>query len=199
MGGASLQRSRGMTVPAVGPGRVLLGGFTLIELLVTLTVAGILLGIAMPSFSSFVQNSRLTTEADTLVYALNTARSEAVKSDTTIDVCASNDGATCSGTWPNGWIVICPANCPAGLGGSPAVLLVSPPVNTGNQVDELISGATTVSFSSTGQNTTGNLQFVFCDARGVSYGRDVEVDSVGEINSSSTPGQTVSGVALGGC
>lgn len=202
MGGASFQRSRGASVPAARPGRALPSrGFTLIELLVTLSVAAVLLGIAMPSFSSFVKNSRLATEADTMVAALNLARSEAVKSDVTVDVCASSDGATCaaSGSWAQGWIVMCPANCPAGLGGSPAVLLVYPAVFNGNRADELNSGTTTVSFSSTGQSTLGNLEFAFCDARGTSYGREVEVNSIGEISSSSTPGKTVSGAALGGC
>lgn len=178
------------------------GGFTLIELLVTLTVAAILLGLAMPAFSSFVQNSRLSTEADTLVYALNLARSKAVKFDTTVQVCASSDGATCagsSGTWTGGWIVLCPSNCPAGLGPSPALLLVDPALNANNTAREEQTGAKTVSFLSAGQISGGNLQFVFCDNRGPSYGRDIEINSIGEITSSSTAGQTVSRVALGAC
>jgi type IV fimbrial biogenesis protein FimT len=208
MSGRSLSRSRGAAVHEVCGGRWRKArpervfrwrGFTLIELLVTLTVAGILLGLAMPSFSSYVENSRLSTETGTLAYALNLARSEAVKTDTTIEVCASSDGATCTGTWDSGWIVLCPANCPAGLGASPALLLVSPAVSTGNTVNEQISGATSVSFTSTGQNTSGDLRFVFCDRRGAGSGRDIEVNSIGEINPSSTPGQTVSGTALGGC
>ena len=35
----------------------------------TVTVVGILLAIAAPSFRSFMQNSRLSTQANTLVYA----------------------------------------------------------------------------------------------------------------------------------
>lgn len=177
-------------------------GFTLMELLVTLTVAGILLAIALPSFSSFVRDSRLTTETDTLLYDMNLARSEAVKLDTTVEVCASTDHATCSGVggnWATGWIVLCPAACPPGLGASPALLLVSPAIATGNTVTERLLGATSVNFSSTGQTGAGDLQFVFCDSRGAADGRDVEVNSIGEITASSNPGKTVSGVALAGC
>jgi type IV fimbrial biogenesis protein FimT len=173
-------------------------GFTFIELLVTLTVAAILLAIAMPSFSGFVRDSRLTTETDTLLYDTNLARSEAVKLDVPVELCASSDHATCSGTWADGWIVLCPANCPAGFGGSPAVLLVAPGMTSGNNVNEKISGATTVSFNSTGQ-TGAPFQFVFCDSRGAAYGRDVEINAIGEVQASSAPGQTVAGTALGGC
>jgi type IV fimbrial biogenesis protein FimT len=174
-------------------------GFTLIELLVTMSVAGVLVGIALPAFSGYVQNARLTTETDSLLYALNLARSEAVKTDATVQVCASMDGATCSGTWEDGWIVECPAACPPGLGPTPALLLVAPAVRTGNTINEEVSGATAVSYSSTGQTGGGSLEFVLCDRRGPSAGRELEVNSIGEVTSSSTPGQTVSGVALGGC
>jgi type IV fimbrial biogenesis protein FimT len=200
MGDGSFPQSHGANVRATCPQRGLKPrGFTLIELLVTLTVASILLAVAMPSFSSYVQSTRLTTEADSLVYALTMARSDAVKFDTPVEVCASSDGATCSGTWTNGWIVLCPANCPASLGAAPVLLMSAPSLHTGNTADELVSAATTMSFQSTGQPAAGNLQFVFCDSRGAAFGRDVEVNSIGEIASSSTPGETVSNVALGGC
>lgn len=54
-------------------------GFTLIELLVTLAVAAIILTIAVPSFQGLIERNQLTTEANTLAAALQTARSEAVK------------------------------------------------------------------------------------------------------------------------
>jgi len=54
-------------------------GFTLIELLVTLTVAAILLAVAVPSFHNMMLNSRLSTSANAVANALSLARSEAVK------------------------------------------------------------------------------------------------------------------------
>ena len=195
MSDASLMESHGAAVHGKRSGR----GFTLIELLVTLSVAAILLGLAVPAFSSYVKNSRLTTEADTLLYALTLARSEAVKLDTSVEVCASNDRATCSGTWADGWIVLCPANCPAALGPSPALLQAEPPINASNSVTEEIAGATAVGFLSAGQTTGANFQFVFCDSRGPGSGRDVEINSVGEIAAASNPGETVAGAPLGAC
>jgi type IV fimbrial biogenesis protein FimT len=174
-------------------------GFTLIELLVTLSVAAVLMGIAMPAFSSFVHNTRLSSEANTLVFDLNLARSQAVKLDTTVEVCASSNGAACGGTWSQGWIVLCPANCPAGLGVPPVVLAVAPALTDGNTVDEVLAGAAEISFLSTGQTDATKLQFVFCDNRGAAEGRDVEVNSIGGVASASTAGQTVAGDALGAC
>ena len=74
-------------------------GFTLIELLITITIAAIVLGIAIPSFSSIIASNRLTTSANELVTALNLARSEAVKRGQDVVV-----GKTVI-NWEDGWQV----------------------------------------------------------------------------------------------
>ncbi|RAO75447.1 GspH/FimT family pseudopilin [Dyella jiangningensis] len=79
-------------------------GFTIIELMVALTVAGILLVIAIPSFRQLTLSSRLTTATNDVVAAINVARMEAVKrnagSQFCSDVSANNQtdtlGAACS-------------------------------------------------------------------------------------------------------
>lgn len=82
-------------------------GFTLLELVVTMTIAGILFGIAIPSFNEAIKNNRLTTLANDFVTSLNLARSEAVKRGQRVSICASTDGVTCAdpGDWTQGWIV----------------------------------------------------------------------------------------------
>ena len=57
------------------------GGFTLIEILVTILVLSILLGLAVPAFRSFMQNDQQWVQTNNLLLALNTARSDAIKSD----------------------------------------------------------------------------------------------------------------------
>jgi len=77
-------------------------GFTLIELMVTISIAAIILGMAVPSFISTITSNRLTTNANELVTALNLARSEAVKRG--LQVTVRRKGTT-STQWESGWDV----------------------------------------------------------------------------------------------
>lgn len=83
-----------------------LQGFTLIELMVTLTIAAILLAIAVPSFRDATLGSKLSSYANNFVSSANLARGEAIKRNAEIKLCVSTDGANCaSGGWEQGWIV----------------------------------------------------------------------------------------------
>lgn len=72
-------------------------GFTLIELMVTIAVAAILMAIAVPSFTSLINSNRLTSAANEMVAAVQTARLEAVRTRRPVTICTSADGLTCDG------------------------------------------------------------------------------------------------------
>ena len=75
-------------------------GFTLIELMATLTVAAVLMMVAVPSVMSFKRNSELTSATNTLLASINTARGEAMKRGSNAIMAPTN------GTdWTGGWIV----------------------------------------------------------------------------------------------
>lgn len=82
-------------------------GFTLIELMVTVTIAAILLVVAVPSFSEMSNKRALVAQLTNIGGALRFARNEAVTRSVNIVACASSDGLTCtaSNNWEGGWIV----------------------------------------------------------------------------------------------
>lgn len=73
-------------------------GFTLVELMITMTIALVLLMIAVPSFKSITLSNKLTTTANDLVNAINVARMEAVKRNSNTQLCSNSSSANSSDT-----------------------------------------------------------------------------------------------------
>jgi len=80
-------------------------GFTLAELLIALAIVAILAKTALPSFITYLQTSRLVSASQQLYYTLEYARSQAIKTNTTVYVSfvtgsnwcyGVNSGSTCS-------------------------------------------------------------------------------------------------------
>jgi type IV fimbrial biogenesis protein FimT len=79
-------------------GRTRTAGFTLIELMIALVVTVILVIVAIPSFNRLILSNKLTTTANDMVAAINSARIEAVKRNATTQFCASTASANATGT-----------------------------------------------------------------------------------------------------
>jgi len=79
--------------------------FTLIELLITLLVLAILASLAVPSFRVQMLNAKAKALEEDLAGRINQARYEAIKKSQRVSICASSDGATCTGSWIDGYIV----------------------------------------------------------------------------------------------
>jgi type IV fimbrial biogenesis protein FimT len=74
-------------------------GFTLVELLVTISIAAILLTVAVPSFSTLILQQQVRVSAGDLQTTLFFARSEAIKRAADVRVVPAG------GDWKNGWSV----------------------------------------------------------------------------------------------
>jgi type IV fimbrial biogenesis protein FimT len=77
-------------------------GFTLIELMVVVTLAALLLGLGVPSFTGFIATQRVKTAASDFSMAAVLARSEAIKRNVDATVTAVSSGAA---GWKDGWTV----------------------------------------------------------------------------------------------
>lgn len=168
-------------------------GFTLIELMVTLSVLGILLAIAVPNYITFVQNARLTAQANDFVTALNYARSEAIKRGVRTTVCSRATNSSCAGstTWDTGWLVfvdcdfdgvVDTGNCPDwdanGAADDEPVLLVRPPLENGNTLRAAVRQR--VTYQNTGFSGFADI-LNLCDVRGAASGRAITLNMQGRV------------------
>jgi len=81
--------------------------YSLFELVMTLAVAGIVLGLGLPSFGRVVAEHRLRSEADALFHAIHRARKESITRRRVVTLCPSRDGEVCDadGDWSAGWMM----------------------------------------------------------------------------------------------
>lgn len=81
---------------------------TLIELLIVIAVIGILMALAVPSFSLLMAKRAVTAAASDISTDFRFARSEALKRSNFVSVCRSSNTTSCdgaAGSWHTGWIV----------------------------------------------------------------------------------------------
>jgi len=163
-------------------------GFTLIEMMITLAVGAILMTIAVPSFVDMTKNNKITSQANILMTQIHFARAEASKRSTRVTLCRSADptaaSPTCGGTaqtWSNGWLVYALGDTSGRTAPflydktKDTLLLVSEgrggvTIKTDNNADDILE------FKSDGSTVVSNTSyFAFCDDRGISHGKEIEV------------------------
>lgn len=87
-------------------------GLTLVELMTGIVIASTLLGVGVPSFFNLIAENRLAVATNELIASMHYARSEAVRREIPVSICASVDGQSCSGDteWGKGWIAFTDEN-----------------------------------------------------------------------------------------
>jgi type IV fimbrial biogenesis protein FimT len=145
-------------------------GFTLIEMMVVIALIAIMATVAVPNFTIMVKNNRLTSQANSLIAAVNLARSEAIKRNSNIVICRSADGANCASSdgWEQGWIVYVDADTSDGTGvhtgAGDVVLREYPPLGGGNTLRADASFTGSITYVAKGFSTASGT-LVLCDDR----------------------------------
>jgi type IV fimbrial biogenesis protein FimT len=157
------------------------------ELMVSMTIAAILLALAVPAFDAVMTTSRLAAASNSLLSSLYLARSEAIKRNGRVVVCKSQDGASCASTgdWDQGWIVYSDDDNDAQVDPSETVILRVLALDGGLSARGNQNIARYVSYASIGatQLTSGAFQagtITVC-REGVSNGegREIVISSTG--------------------
>lgn len=128
------------------------GGFTLTELMITVTIAAVLLGIGVPSLSSFMGSQAITTASHDVTAMLVLARSEAIKRN------ANVVATPVSGDWKNGWTVdVTVGGATTTLGKQSAyngLTITSPVASVTYGSNGRVQGSTVPTFEITGSSHT---------------------------------------------
>lgn len=74
-------------------------GFTLIELMATVSILGILAGIAMPNLSTFIIKIRVDNEISQLYRLLFVTRNLAINTHQTVTLCHLDNASRCTSDW----------------------------------------------------------------------------------------------------
>ncbi|MEL7451572.1 MAG: GspH/FimT family pseudopilin [Pseudomonadota bacterium] len=156
----------------------------MLDLMVSVTVAGILLGVGVPSFISSVRSSAMVASTNQLVSYLHSARSEAIKRHARVTVCRGTTGnAPDCDENADGLLIFVNANDDASVDGEDEVLQASFWLDEGLEIrsDDLPGyityDASGFSVLIGGQPATGEL--VFCDIRGDDGARVLDLSVTG--------------------
>jgi len=154
-------------------------GFTLWELLCTLSIAGILVGLAVPSFRTFVLDARRTADVNELVLAVQVARTEAIKRGETVVLCQTFDGQRCGNDelgFGSGWFVFADRDHtrpPRRSDDEPLIYTYRPAL-----IGTIVANREYFEFRPIQKRST-NGTVVFCDERGATAARAVIVSPTG--------------------
>lgn len=164
-------------------------GFTLIELMIVLVIMGALLSVGAPAFRELILDNRSVSALYDLRGAMGVARSEALAQRTFVTFCSSNDAATCSGTWEDGYIAFADFDGDAvidagGVNPDDLIVLVSDGTYEGlNIALAADNGNNRLRFDPAGTALGNGGTFTVCDERGAESARAIFLSNSGQTRS----------------
>lgn len=152
-------------------------GFTLVELIIIIGIITILATVAIPQLGPMLSSSRTTAQYNQIITTLNLARSEAVKRNQRIRLCAGSTDSCTNTDWEDGWVVLAP-----NTSGNDTILQAIEPLSPGYTLRlSESSSATQLEYRANGTlgNTIGT--FTLCDDTGqASRAKAVNLNLMGQ-------------------
>jgi len=149
-------------------------GFSLIELMIGLAIVALVLFVAVPSFTIFLQNTQIRNGAESVLNGLNTARNEAIRENKLVrfqfvsDLTAACTLSTTSLAWvvsltdPTGQCNVAP-----GSGLAPQIVQARSASEGTKNVAVAVTGGSTAIFNGLGRlQTAGITQIDFSNTTG---------------------------------
>lgn len=164
----------------------------MIELMITLSIAAVLVSLALPSFQGLLGESKISATTNNFVYSLQSARSEAIKRAAPVALCHSSNSMaaepSCSGnSFADGWIVFADSNGDGQRSAAEDLLYQAEARPTGFKFTPDTAFAERVYFGGTGSSTntagiplSGRIRISFNPD---SDSRDIVISANGRISS----------------
>jgi type IV fimbrial biogenesis protein FimT len=144
-------------------------GITLIELLIAMAIMIITLSVSIPNLSQFFKNSELINTSNQVASIMSFARSEATKRKSTVIICQSTNGTSCTASGDS--LIV--------LNSDNSLLRVAP-LNSDINFFYQNLASSTITFNAFGiPNDVG--QIVLCDDRGSGYAKGIALNVGGQI------------------
>ena len=163
-------------------------GATVLELMVTLAIVAALLGIAVPSYESFINRQRMKTAVAGLHNDLLAARSQAVYRNAVVVACPGDpeNGCTGSSDWSGGWIVFEDRNDDRQLSGKETLLRHGQPPEA--VAVHAPASRRQLRFFPDGSTPGSNGSITFCGRDGPPGARRLVISNIGRVRRDPYPG-----------
>lgn len=149
-------------------------GFTLVELMVTLSIAGILLTVGMPSLVSLYESARVNNNVEKIHNILAFSRNQAISYGATVNVCSFASATSCGITtdWQGGIRVFITdaSNTDRELRA----------IDSFNSNDKVTGPSGNITFSPEGLSSGGNV--IYCPSGKAATSQSVDVSTSGLVS-----------------
>ena len=159
-------------------------GFTLIETLIALAIAALLVGVAVPAWSSASESAHAGAAQAALLESLMKAINHSAVGGSEVVLCPGDaSGCQDSFDWTGGWIAW--SDLDGDRVRDPSETLLQTQPSLGGKVHlRSTSGRRRLVFQPNGGNAGSNVTFTLCDGRGPAHARALVLANDGRLHSS---------------